>query len=485
MQSSNQSSNGEHKYFRTISWLRRDLRLSDHRALFEACRQSEEVLVAFVFDENILEKLNSKMDARVGYIHQSLLELDATLRARGSALTWLVGDPVVEIPKLAIHARCQAVFCNEDYEAYGKARDEKVARTLSEQGIDFHRFKDHVIFSGSEVEKADGTPYRVFTPYKKIWLKKLAEDFVNPLKPDLGRLLSKKHFGVKAGPLSLKRIGFTQSASRLLAGEAAANSLLRNFQNKLHQYAETRDFPGLDSTSRMSVHLRFGTISIRACVRACWPAESNGAQTWLNELIWRDFYHMVLDRFPHVEKKAFLLKYESIKWPGKYQHFKAWREGRTGFPIVDAAMRQLNQTGFMHNRLRMVVASFLVKDLLIDWRKGEAYFAVKLLDYDKAANNGGWQWCASTGCDAQPFFRIFNPLSQSLRFDAEGVFIRKFVPELAQFSNRDIHVPDQAKVKNIPRGFVLGRDYPKPVVTHSQQIRRAVLLYREEKNTSR
>jgi deoxyribodipyrimidine photo-lyase len=471
----------KNKYPRTICWLRRDLRLRDHRALFEACRQSAQVIIAFVFDENILKKLNSKSDARVTYIHQSLLALDAKLRARGSALIWLAGDPASEIPKLAVKANCQAVFCNEDYESYAKTRDGKVAGTLRRHGIDFHRFKDQVLFSGSEVQKADGTPYRVFTPYKKIWLKHLTENFVHPFKPDLRHLVPKKHLGVPAAPLSLKAIGFAEAAPIISSGEKGAQISLRRFKVKLDQYAQTRDFPGLDSTSRMSVHLRFGTISIRACVRACWRSESRGAETWLNELIWRDFYQMILDRFPHVEKKAFVDKYESIKWPGKHRHLKAWREGRTGFPLVDAAMRQLNQTGFMHNRLRMVVASFLVKDLLVDWRKGEAYFAEKLLDYDKAANNGGWQWCASSGCDAQPYFRIFNPVSQSLRFDAHGNFIRKFVPELAQFSDRDIHFPALAKEKNIPRGFALGTDYPNPIVVHSQQVRRAVLLYRERK----
>lgn len=468
---------GEKTYFRTICWLRRDLRLSDHRALFAACRLSQHVLVAFVFDKNILNKLSSKEDARVGYIHQSLLELDTKLRGYGSALAWLCGDPVIEIPKLAIKTKCQGVFCNEDYESYSKTRDTKTARALKAHGIDFRSFKDHVVFSGSEVEKTDGTPYRVYTPYKKIWLKKLSEEFVAPLSPDLTHLMPKKYFARNAKPLSLKRIGFLDCEPHIPAGETAAHSSLRNFKSKILHYAETRNFPGLDSTSRISVHLRFGTISIRACVRECWRSESQGAQTWLNELIWRDFYQMVLDRFPHVEKKAFLLKYETIKWPGKLQHFKAWKEGRTGFPIVDAAMRQLNQTGFMHNRLRMVVASFLVKDLLIDWRKGEAYFAEKLLDFDRAANNGGWQWCASTGCDAQPYFRIFNPISQSLRFDAQGDFIRKYVPELAQFSNKDIHFPGQAKIKDVPHGFILGRDYPKPIVVHSQQIRRAILLY--------
>ncbi|MCB0385084.1 MAG: deoxyribodipyrimidine photo-lyase, partial [Bdellovibrionales bacterium] len=460
-------------------WIRRDLRLDDHRALAEACRQSDQVYVGFVFDTNILNRLRDPQDRRVTFIYQALEELNEQLKAKGSGLICLHGDPVQIIPQLSKELGLEAVFYNEDYEPYAKERDKKVRVALGQQGVSCHPSQDHVIFSGGGISKSDGMPYRVFTPYKKAWLKALKGIHLAEEKPNLKRLAQWDHSVAKGWRfLEFKSLGFEWTEPGIEASKRAANRTLQGFKQKIKDYSEQRDYPAVDGTSHLSVYLRFGLVSIRSCVRMAKENPSRGAQTWLSELIWRDFYQMILDQFPHVETKAFLEKYLDIKWPGKPAHFKDWCEGRTGYPLVDAAMRQLNQTGWMHNRLRMVVASFLVKDLLVDWRKGEAYFASKLLDFDLAANNGGWQWCASTGCDAQPYFRIFNPVSQSKKFDPEGEFIRQWVPELAGFGARDIHCPAEAPKSRWPANFRLGEDYPAPLVDHGSQRYRAIQIFK-------
>lgn len=454
-------------YRRGLCWLRRDLRLGDNRALAQACRACERVAVVFVFDTHILDSLSCRRDRRVVFIHECLGELDQVLESAGSALLWRHGVPESLIPETAAALQAEAVFANEDYEPYAKGRDARVAAALAKAGIQFHSFKDQVIFSSREVVKRDGSPYRVFTPYKRAWLGALGEDAVREARADMARLWPRRALKV-AHPLTLRAIGFEGAPVGVAAGATAAQQRLRHFLRHLDDYQSRRDRPDLDATSRLSVHLRFGTLSIRRCVGAALKRNSGGARTWLNELIWREFFQMVLDRFPGVEHEAFVPKYRGIRWPGGKAHFAAWCEGRSGYPIVDAGMRQLNETGWMHNRLRMITAGFLVKDLLVNWQWGERYFAEKLLDFDLAANNGGWQWCASTGCDAQPYFRIFNPVSQSRRFDPNGVFIRRNVPELRDLPDSEIHMP-----VNPPKG------YPPPIVDHRLQHEFALALFKD------
>ncbi len=467
----------------SLVWLRRDLRLEDNAALSKACAESTKVAVAFVFDSNILGQLKSKLDARVTFIYDSIVELNDQLKKQGSQLIVVYGDPLIEVPKIAKKIGAGAVYFNEDYEPSAKVRDKKVRSALESANLQCHALKDQVIFSGQDISKSDGSPYKMFTPYKNVWLKKLKSSDYLALTVAENRFMTKKVISEISQMPSLKQVGFLRSESLLESpkpGRSAALKALKRWAEGLESYHLTRDFPRLGSgTSGLSVHLRFGTISIRECVRLCMGHRSAGSTIWLSELIWREFYHMILDRFPHVAKGAFKKDYEKIKWQGTDENFNAWCEGRTGFPIVDAGLRQLNQTGWMHNRLRMITASFLVKDLLVDWRKGEAYFAEKLLDFDLAANNGGWQWCASTGCDSQPYFRIFNPVRQSQKFDADCEFIKEWVPELKALSAKEIHflsldAPSQANPK-----FTVGIDYPNPIVEHSRQTVRALTMYRE------
>ncbi len=451
-----------------LLWLRRDLRLEDHALLAQAESEGLECVLAFVFDEKILKRLE-KSDRRVGFIHQSLTELDSALRKRGSCLVVKQGDPVKEIPLLAKALGVKSVLATRDYEAYAKERDQKVSKALP-TGVPLRLLKDQVIFEGSEILSGSGTPYKVFTAYKNEWLRRLRRADYDERGMKLPRLAPEVKLKKHGFEWSLKNLGFHPDSCWLTPGQKAAEKLLTAFAVKMKNYKQCRDFPAQPGTSGLSVHLRFGTISIRACVREALKQKGVGSETWLSELIWRDFYHMVLDQFPHVGLgEPFRKEYSSLKWPGKEEHFRAWCEGRTGYPLVDAAMRQLNETGWMHNRLRMVVASFLTKDLLIDWRKGEAYFAQHLLDFDFAANNGGWQWSASTGCDAQPYFRVFNPYSQSERFDPEGTFIREHVPELAHLSAKQIHCPPPVK------------GYPSPIVDHAPQRIKAIALFADAK----
>ena len=387
-----------------------------------------------------------------------------------------------------------AVYANHDDEPAALARDARVRGLLAERGVALHTSKDHVIFERSEVLTLGGNPYSVFTPYKNAWLKKLDAFYLKayPVARHAAALAPLPDGLVGTVP-TLADIGFEPSnlhALKLPSGSAGALELLDDFlAERIDRYHETRDYPAVKGPSYLSTHLRFGTVSIRHLAREAWMRSraERGAEVWLSELIWRDFYHQILHHHPQVVQRAFKPEYERIRWEhGKHadELFAAWCEGRTGYPLVDAAMHQINTTGYMHNRLRMVVASFLVKDLGIDWRRGEAYFAEKLNDFDLAANNGGWQWAASTGCDAQPYFRIFNPVSQSEKFDAAGKFIRRYLPQLAALPDKLIHAPWLARPVDLAAANVeLGKNYPAPVVLHDAARERTLQRYAVVKAT--
>ena len=468
------------KYQRSLCWMRRDLRLKDHAALAEATRRSEQVFVVFIFDTLILSKLQDQDDKRITFIAHSLREMDQELRRKGSGLIVRHGNPTVEIPKLAKQLKVETVFANRDYEPYAKKRDEYICRQLEKERTDFFLFKDQVIFEYPKIQTRQKEPFRVFTPYKNAWLVSLDPTHYLELSPRYNKLASLEKIKIHLWSWDLNKLGFQESPLWLDPGEKAARKRLKNFERAIKDYEKTRNYPSLKKgTSGLSVHLRFGTISIRHLVRFALKYNSEDSLTWLSELIWRDFYQTILDRFPHITTGCFRTQFDRILWPGKKEHFKLWQKGMTGYPIVDAAMRNFNKTGWMHNRLRMVVASFLIKDLLIDWRNGEAWFARKLLDFDLASNNGGWQWCASTGCDAQPYFRIFNPVTQSKKFDSEGKFIRENIPELAGFSNRRIHWPHSSGLEEQKTAqCILGKEYPRPVVDHALQREKALALFK-------
>jgi deoxyribodipyrimidine photo-lyase len=457
-----------------LVWFRRDLRDHDHAALSAALLAADCIYCAFVFDTDILDALPSRQDRRVHFIRDSLVELDAALRARGGGLIVRHGRASEEIPALALKLGVRAVFANRDYEPAAKRRDTLVALALADMGVTFQDCKDQAIFDGDEVLTQAGKPFSVFTPYKNAWLKRLtAADYGH--FDCSGALAGSGLVGIP----SLPEIGFEATDLRevgIQAGMSGARVLWDEFRaGRIKRYGAVRDFPAVKGVSYLSVHLRFGTISIRELVRT---ALAEGADSWLNELIWRDFYFMILDRFPQVERQAFKPEYDAIRWQNWPEGFAAWCAGRTGYPLVDAAMRQLNYSGWMHNRLRMVVASFLCKDLGIDWRLGEKYFAERLNDFDLSANNGGWQWAASSGCDAQPYFRIFNPVTQSEKFDPEGKFIRRYVPELAAVPNKYIHAPWlMGRIEQVALGVVIGRDYPGPIVDHAQAREQTLARY--------
>ena len=439
-----------------LVWFRRDLRAYDHAALHAALRSGGAVHCAFVFDTEILEALPSRADRRVDFIWRSVAELKAALEGLGGGLHVLHGRAREQIPRLAAGLGVAAVYANRDYEPNALERDRAVAGQLADEGIAFHTRKDQVIFELEEVRTGAGQPYSVFTPYKNAWLKRLDDFFLKayPVEKHAARLA-----GARAPMPSLEDLGFAPAPMMLPAGERGGRQLLADFKRRIDQYADQRDYPALKGPSYLSVHLRFGTVSIRELARFAWKRKSAGAATWLSELCWRDFYFAVLAARPDVVDHAYKREFDALRFGDDERLWRAWCEGRTGYPLVDAAMRQLNTTGYMHNRLRMVAASFLVKDLGIDWRRGERYFADQLNDYDLAANNGGWQWAASTGCDAQPWFRIFNPVTQSRRFDPQGTFMRKYLPELAHLGEKEIHEP---------------RD---PVVDHAEARQRTLARY--------
>jgi deoxyribodipyrimidine photo-lyase len=466
----------------SLVWFRRDLRLDDHAALHHALRSSERphagrVYCVFVFDTDILAGL-PRDDRRVQFIHASLSELDARLRAWGAYLIVRHGRAADEIVRLASELDVESVFANHDIEPQAIARDRDVQQRLRDAGRSLQTFKDQVIFEKDEVLTQAGGAFSVFTPYKNAWLKRLAAhpDALDAFEtaPWAGALASAPTSAPAGHALPpLEALGFAPNPAPVTpAGMSGAQQLLEAFAQRLERYHTERDFPALDSTSRLSVHLRFGTLSIRGLVRMLRDRTDDGARTWLSELIWREFYMMILQRHPRVVTHAFKAAFDRVRWeegPAADQAFAAWCEGRTGYPLVDAAMAQLNRTGFMHNRLRMVTASFLTKDLGISWLRGERYFALRLNDYELASNNGGWQWAASTGCDAQPWFRIFNPVTQSRRFDPDGAFIRRWLPLLKGLEGAAIHAPWLAKPAVLERaGLVLGRDYPLPIVDHEQ-----------------
>ncbi len=463
---------------RALVWFRRDLRADDQAALHHALRGARQVFCAFVLDRDILDAL-PRTDRRVAFILQSLQVLDEELRRLGGALIVRHGRAADEIPRLAAELGAQAVFANHDDEPQALLRDADVARQLASLGAALHTFKDHVVFERREVMTAAGGAYGVFTPYKNAWLRKVDEFYLSsyPVERHAGALAAS---ALARGVPALGEIGFAPVAltPHLGEGSRGADVLLDDFLDRIDEYDRRRDFPAVKGPSYLSVHLRFGTVSVRRLARLAhqrMQAGDHGAEVWLSELIWRDFYHQVMHHHPHAMTSAFRPEYDAIAWetgPQADALFGAWCEGRTGFPLVDAAMRQLNETGYMHNRLRMVTASFLTKDLGLDWRRGEAYFARQLLDFDLAANNGGWQWASSSGCDAQPYFRIFNPTSQSEKFDGEGRFIRRYCPELAALDAKAIHAPwERAPLA------MSGVDYPRPIVDHAIARERTLARY--------
>ena len=482
------------RYEHGLMWFRRDLRSSDNTALHHALRQCRQVWCVFVFDQDILAPL-PRADRRVEFIRESLLSLDRQLHVLGQAqdqrhvhLVVRYGQAVDEICQLAHQLEVQAVFANHDDEPAALARDASVLGKLAHHGVMFHTYKDHVIFERQEVLTQQGRPFGVFTPYKNAWLRQLTDAHLSEhLTEPHAQALANVPDGLHAPIPTLDVLGFEPtnlSSLRLLPGSEGALTLLEDFLQRIEHYGHARDFPAIKGPSYLSVHLRFGTVSIRQLARTAHAMHVQGipgTMAWLNELIWRDFYHQILANHPRVVDKAFKPEYDHIHWEqGKHAKalFAAWCEGRTGYPLVDAAMAQLNQTGYMHNRLRMVVASFLCKDLGLDWRWGERYFAEKLNDFDLAANNGGWQWASSSGCDAQPYFRIFNPVSQSEKFDAEGRFIRRYVPVLAGLTNSAIHAPWLAgPLELASANVVLGQNYPQPIVDHAQAREKTLLRY--------
>lgn len=475
---------------RALVWMRRDLRSNDHAALYHALRRFKQVYCAFVFDTNILNALPSKQDRRVEFIHASAMQLHEQLYAlgvqngvHGAGLIVRYGPADRCIVQLAQELAVQEVLTNRDYEPQAIARDQQVQQELQQSGIAFSDYKDQVLLDRNEVLTQQGKPYSVFTPYKRAWLQKL-DDFQLTAYPVERHAHHLAPLPAQLPLPTLEQLGFAGTNLRTLAlpvGMKGAQQLLQDFLGRMHAYHEARDFPGRKGVSYLSTHLRFGTISIRqlaqlAHTRAMQGDE--GAQVWLSELAWRDFYSMILWHHPHVVTQSFRPAYDGVQWDEAPALWQAWCEGRTGYPLVDAAMRQLLQTGYMHNRLRMVVASFLTKDLGIDWRRGERFFAHHLNDYDLASNNGGWQWAASTGCDAQPWFRIFNPITQSQRFDPDGLFIRLYVPELSKLPDKYIHFPASMPAQQLQAyGVQLGKDYPYPVLDHAAARQKTLMRF--------
>jgi len=422
-----------------IFWFRRDLRLDDNHGLYEALNSGFPVLPLFIYDTEILDKLPSKKDARVEFITNHLEKIQDKLSQYESGLYVVRGKPVDVFRELLSKHQVKAVYANKDYEPYALQRDEKIRKLLHENHADLKLFKDQVIFEENEVIKDDGKPYTVFTPFSRKWKTRLQEKPINifPSSNYLDNFLKKQDT-----ILSLQQIGFEPSGIKL------PEPLLED--KRIENYKETRNIPALDSTTKTGIHLRFGTISVRKLVSLALQR----SETYLNELIWREFFMQVLFHFPHVETQNFNPRYDCISWRNNEQEFKRWCEGKTGYPLVDAGMRELNATGFMHNRVRMVVASFLTKHLLIDWRWGEAYFAEKLLDYEMASNNGNWQWAAGTGSDAAPYFRVFNPMEQHKKFDPKSDYVSKWVPEWQ------------------------GMNYYQPIVEHKYARERAISTYK-------
>ena len=461
----------------TLVWLRRDLRLFDHTALQTAIRLGRPLAAVFVFDRDIIDDLPAD-DRRLSFIHESISEMQAALRVKNVPLWVLHGRAAEVVPALATQLNAAAVVCAEDYEPQAIARDNQVWRALDADGRALVRVTDQVMLAKAEVMTQQGRPYSVFTPYKKAWLHTMAQRYAGWQPADdwaaLAALQTQLPAAARAAPRlpALADLGFVRQALPLAGGEAAAQKQLGDFLPQLGQYHLKRDFPAQKSTSQLSVYLRFGLLSIRHLVQLARQADNEGAAAWLNELVWREFYQQFLYHHPNVVRESWRPEYRALPWPDQPEYLARWQAGQTGYPIIDAAMRQLKLSGQMHNRLRMLCAGFLSKDLLIDWRLGEAWFAAQLLDFDLAANNGGWQWAAGTGCDAQPYFRIFNPVIQSQKYDPDGTFIRRHVPELAHLGKEVIHAPWLAKHDIDTHG------YPAPIVNHALQREKALAFYR-------
>jgi deoxyribodipyrimidine photo-lyase len=488
------------KYPVGLMWFRRDLRAFDNAALHHALKSCVQLHCVFVFDREILDSL-PKQDRRVEFIWEAVYELNAQLAllalehsTQGAGLIVQHAVASAALPLLCQQLTVDAVFTNHDYEPRAMARDAKIQALLQAQGAAFHTFKDQVIFERTEVLTLASKPYSVFTPYKNAWLKKVGGDDLKPYPIDShAAALAALPAAYQQGVPSLQAIGFEKTnlqSLKIPTGATGGAQLFDEFLGRMEGYGETRNFPAVKGPSYLGVHLRFGTVSIRQLANAALDqqrAGSEGAAVWLSELIWRDFYAQILANFPQVAQDAFKAEYDKIQWEqGDVAEalLAAWCEGRTGYPLVDAAMAQINQTGYMHNRLRMVAASFLTKDLGLDWRWGERFFAEKLNDFDLASNNGGWQWAASSGCDAQPYFRIFNPTSQSEKFDPDGKFIRRYVPELARLSNKAIHAPWlAAPLELMAAGVELGKTYPYPVVKHDEARTETLQRYAVVKKT--
>lgn len=426
----------------SIFWFRRDLRLHDNAGLYHALKSGNPVLPIFIFDKNILDKLEDKKDRRVAFIHNILSEIQTELNQFGASLLVKYGTPEEIFPALLNEFDVSAIYANHDYEPYAQTRDNAVREYAMTENVEFYTYKDQAIFEKNEVLSGAGTPYTVFTPYSRKWKEKVNEFY---LKSYPTETYSENYLKIdKIEIPSLSEMGF-QIFKSAFPSKIVRESIVKN-------YADKRNFPAIEGTSRLSVHLRFGTVSIRDLARKA----KDLSETWLNELIWRDFYFNILHHFPQVgQGHAFRKEYEKIQWRNNETEFEKWCEGKTGYPIVDAGMRELNTTGFMHNRVRMIVASFLIKHLLIDWRWGEAYFAKKLIDFDLSANNGGWQWASGSGCDAAPYFRVFNPRLQTEKFDKNLEYIKKWIPELNSF------------------------DYPQPIVDHDFARKRVLEVYQK------
>ncbi len=431
-----------------IFWFRRDLRLHDNAGLFYALKDKNPVIPVFIFDRKILDELEDKNDSRVIFIYYAILEIQNALLKQGSTLQVYYGFPEEVFINLTSEYNIQKVFANHDYEPYAIERDMAIQNILRKKNIKFHTYKDQVIFEKDEVLKDDGKPYSVFTPYSRKWKNKLNKFYLKSYPAE--KFHSNFYKQIPDLVPTLQSMGFV-SDDKLFPEKVFSDQLISNYYNQ-------RNFPSVNGTSRFGVHLRFGTISIREL--AAKAAILN--ETFLNELIWRDFYQAILWHFPHVGRhKAFKPEYDNIEWRNNEAEFELWCKGQTGYPIVDAGMRELNETGFMHNRVRMIVASFLCKHLLIDWRWGEAYFAQKLLDFDFASNNGGWQWASGSGCDAAPYFRIFSPSLQTKKFDKDLNYIKKWVPEFQEFT------------------------YPAPIVEHDFARKRCLEVYSKAVNKNK
>ncbi len=424
----------------TVFWFRRDLRLDDNIGLYHALKSDEEVLPIFIFDKNILSQL-PKDDARVTFIHQRLENIQNELQKIGKSLAVFYGTPQDVFQKLIAENSIQKIYTNHDYEPYARKRDLELNTLFKENNISFYTCKDQVIFEKNEVQKDDGSPYVVYTPFSKKWKEKLKTIRLDSCKSEEYLINITSH---QYPFLTLDDIGFTKSNIAVPQFDIT-DDLIDNYQ-------QTRNFPALDKTSHLGIYLRFGAVSVRKIVSKALQSKN---ETFLNELIWREFFMMILWHFPHTTTKSFKEKYDAIKWDNNETLFKKWCEGKTGYPFVDAGMRELNATGHMHNRVRMIVASFLCKHLLIDWRWGETYFATKLLDYEQSSNVGNWQWAAGSGVDAAPYFRIFNPTEQIKKFDTDGKYIKKWIPEYGTSS------------------------YPEPIVDHKKARENCLKTYKE------